>query len=175
MRRLAFLAVAIVAAWLAASAFLFVWPREDAPARADAVVVLSGGRKARLAKALELIDRDVSQVLVISDGRDPAWPEANRLCAGAAESFRVICFRADPYSTRGEAEAVAKLGRAHGWRSLLLVTSTFHVFRARMVFRRCFPGTVWAQGAKYDPLYLPRALFWETGKLAYALTFARGC
>ena len=82
-----------IAAWLAACAFLFVWPREDSPGRADAVVVLSGGRKFRLEKGLELVRADVADTLVISDGQAPGWPEANRLCAARADeagAFRVI-------------------------------------------------------------------------------------
>jgi uncharacterized SAM-binding protein YcdF (DUF218 family) len=161
--------------WLALCAFLFVWSREDEPRRADAVVVLSGGRNFRLEKGLELVRRGVSDTLVISDGRAEGWIRANRLCADGADGFRVVCFKPDPYSTQGEAEAVAQLGRRNGWRSVTLVTSTFHVFRARMLFERCFAGEVEAVGGRYKLRYLPAALFWETGKLGYALTVDRDC
>ncbi|MGH3102729.1 MAG: hypothetical protein ACRDN6_01350, partial [Gaiellaceae bacterium] len=63
------LALLALAAWLGLCAFLFLWPHEDAPRLADAVVVLSGGRKFRLEKGLELMRRNVADVLVISDGR----------------------------------------------------------------------------------------------------------
>lgn len=161
--------------WLALCAVLFVWPREDSPERADAVVVLAGGRKERLAKGLELVRQNVSDTLVISDGRAKGWPAANRLCEGAARGFRVICFRPAPYSTKGEAEAVGRLGRRNGWRSVALVTSHFHVFRARMLFERCFRGDVEAVGAPYKWRYLPSALVWETGKLTWGLTADRSC
>jgi uncharacterized SAM-binding protein YcdF (DUF218 family) len=164
-----------VASWLVLCAYLFVWPREDEPRRADAVVVLSGGRNFRLEKGLELVRRGVSDTLVISDGRAEGWIRANRLCANGANGFRVLCFKPDPYSTQGEAEAIARLGRERGWRSVAVVTSTFHVFRARMLFERCFAGEVDAVGAEYKLRYLPVALFWETGKLSYALTVERDC
>jgi uncharacterized SAM-binding protein YcdF (DUF218 family) len=164
-----------VVAWLAACAFLFVWPQEDEVSRADAVVVLSGGRKFRLEKGLELVRDGVSDTLVISDGRADDWPEANALCANGADGFRVLCFKPDPYSTQGEAQAVARLGRARGWRTVAVVTSTFHVYRARLLFERCFAGDVAAIGAEYKLRYLPLALFWETGKLAHALTVDRDC
>lgn len=167
--------VLAVALWLALCAYLFVWPREDDPRRVDAVVVLAGGRSARLEKGLELVRRGVSDMLVISDGRAEGWVRANRLCANGADSFRVLCFKPDPYSTQGEAEAIARLGRRNGWRSVAVVTSTFHVFRARMLFERCFPGEVDAVGADYKLRYLPAALFWETSKLSYALTVERDC
>jgi uncharacterized SAM-binding protein YcdF (DUF218 family) len=169
------LVVLAVVAWLAICAFLFVWPREDSPERADAVVVLSGDRDHRLPRALELMRDDIAGALVISDGRDPRWPQANRLCNGGARRFRVFCFKPKPYSTMGEAEAVARLARARGWDSLLLVTSTFHVYRARMLFERCFGGDVDAIGSRYKLRYLPSALFWETGKLVHALTVRRDC
>jgi len=171
------LAVLAVLAWLVLCGLLFVWPHDDDPKPADAVVVLSGDRKYRLDKGLELMRRDLSDTLVISDGAAPGWTRANRLCAdGRAEGFRVVCFTPDPYSTQGEAQGVARLARERGWASVAVVTSSFHVFRARRLFERCLPDDdVEVVGARYKLRYLPSALFWETGKLAYALTVDRDC
>ena len=174
-RRLALgLVLLFVVALIASSAVLFVWPGQDSPARADAVVVLAGSKKPRLDKALGLMRRGVAPVLVISDGRDPTWPEANRLCDGQA-SFRVVCFHAEPYSTRGEAETLARIARARGWRSLAVVTSTYHIRRAKLLFERCFPGRVETVGARYGLMGLPALLPSEWAKLIYALTVARDC
>src|SRR5919112_1927459 len=142
LRRLVLPALGLlIVAWLAATAVLILWPHEDSPKRANAVVVLSGGKKPRLEKALGLMRRHVAPVLVISDGWDPLWPEANLLCTGHTR-FEVVCFRPEPYSTRGEAEDVAKLAARRRWRSIVVVTSRYHVTRARMLFRRCFGGDV---------------------------------
>jgi uncharacterized SAM-binding protein YcdF (DUF218 family) len=175
VRILLALAAALVAAWLVVCGVLFVWPEDENPRRADAIVVLAGGKKHRLAKALELIDDGVSDTLVISDGYDPEWEAGNRLCAGARQDLEVICFRPVPYSTWGEAENVTALARRHSWRSLAVVTSRFHVFRARLIFERCFDGRTDAVAAPYSVLYLPRALVWETVKLTAAYTFRRDC
>ena len=172
MRR--FLVVAL-AAWLVATAFLFVWPRQDSPERADAVVVLSGSRKHRLPRALELMRSRVAPTLVISGGRLRGWHEANRLCDGERARFRVICFEPDPDSTQGEAEETARLAKRRGWDSLVVVTSHFHVTRARMLFARCFDGDVDAVGARSTSLYLPLNLLTEWGKLGYQLTVQREC
>jgi uncharacterized SAM-binding protein YcdF (DUF218 family) len=146
--RLARIALAVlVAGWLAATAFLFVWPRQDDPARADAVVVLSGARKSRLPKGLELMRAGAAPTLVISDGNAPGWREANRLC-GRQAPFRVVCFRPQPYSTHGEAADVARLARRRGWRSLVVVTSRYHVTRSRLLFRRCADADVFAATAR---------------------------
>lgn len=167
-------ALLVVAAVLAATAFLFVWPRQDSPTRADAVVVLSGGRSDRLPEALQLMRRRLAPVLIISDGRAPDWPEANRLCDGRGP-FRVICFRPDPYSTRGEAERVTRLARRYGWRSVIVVTSTYHVVRARMLFKRCYGGRVEAVGARPELLRFAQNVIQEWPKLIYELTLVRGC
>jgi uncharacterized SAM-binding protein YcdF (DUF218 family) len=167
-------AAALLAALVVSSAVLFVWPEQDSPMRADAVVVLAGAKKERLGKGLALMRRAVAPVLVISDGLDPTWPQANRLCEGHA-SFRVVCFRPVPYSTRGEAETVGRLAAARGWRSVVVVTSTYHVRRAKLLFERCVRGRVQAVGAHYAPTQLPALLPSEWAKLVYALTVARDC
>jgi hypothetical protein len=79
-------------ALVAATARLLLWPKTDSPAGADAVAVLAGGQGERLAKALELIHAGRAPTLVIANGGDPKWPEANRLCSGAS-SLEVVCFR----------------------------------------------------------------------------------
>lgn len=166
----------VVVGLLVASAVLFLWPAQSRPGRADAVVVLSGDRRYRLPRALGLLERKVAPVLVISDGLDPRWHQANRLCrAGSGSGFRVICFRPDPYSTRGEAEGIARLAAAQGWRSLVVVSSTYHLFRARLLFRRCYRGRVETAGARSSLWRLPREVAAEWVKLVYALTLERGC
>jgi uncharacterized SAM-binding protein YcdF (DUF218 family) len=126
-------------ALIVATARLLLWPETDSLARADALVVLAGGQGERLTKALELVHAGTAPALVIANGDDPRWPEANRLCSGAS-SFEVICFRPDPDSTRGEARALASLAESRGWQALVVVTSTYHVTRARLLVRRCYAG-----------------------------------
>ena len=165
----------LVAAWLVATALLFVWPRESSPKHANAVVVLSGSRTGRLDKGLALMRRRVAPVLVVSDGLDPRWPQGNRVCRDKALPYTVICFKPEPFSTRGEAEAISRLGKKRGWHSVVVVTSTYHVTRARMIFERCFTGRVQVVGAHYALRRLPVEIFSEWGKLIYALTLKRGC
>ena len=169
----------LVGAWLVACAFLFVWPRADRPPnRADAIVVLSGGLNRRLDPALELACRRVAPILAISSAfvGDP-WKKARRLCRGqeGQTRFRVLCFSATPYSTRGEARAIARLARDHGCHRVVVVTSTYHLLRARMLIRRCYPGELWVVGADSTWWKLPEEWASETGKLLVQLTLRRGC
>ena len=155
----------------AVTAYLFVWPGEDhVPAQADAVVVLSGGQDDRLPEGLRLIDAGVARTLVISDGRAEGWEQANRLCDDGA-----ICFRPDPYSTQGEARWIAREAKRRGWRSLVVVTSSYHVRRARVIVERCFDGRLTVVGS--DPPLAKRlvGIAWEWPKSAWYLTAVRGC
>jgi uncharacterized SAM-binding protein YcdF (DUF218 family) len=166
--------LALVLAFLGFSARLFVWPDTNAPLPADAVVVLAGS-KARLTKALELMRDRVGPTLVISDGLDPYWPQAVRLCRNGSRRFRVICFRPKPYNTRGEAERVARMVRTRHWRTVDVVTSTFHITRARLLFKRCVKARVRMVAAKYPLVRLPQFVASEWVKLLYAQTIKRGC
>ena len=152
---------------------LFVFPPEDNPRHADVVVVLSGSHD-RLPEGLELMRRGVAPVLVISDGAVPGWPVANRLCRGGA-SFRVVCFHPSPYSTRGEARFVARLMKRRGWKRVVVVTSRYHVLRARMDFRRCVDGNVKGVGATTSLGQWIAGAVQEWPKLGYALSLGRSC
>ncbi len=178
-RRILLALGALVGAWLVLCAVLFVWPRADEPpAKADAVVVLAGGLNSRLDPAIALMRRRIAPVLAISSAfHGDAWKKAQRLCRGdlGPTRYDVLCFTAQPYSTQGEARTVAKLARAQGWKRVVVVTSTFHITRARMLFHRCWDGKLWVVGTASPWWRLPQELADETGKLLVQLTFRRGC
>ena len=171
MRRAAVVLLVLVAAWLVACGFLFVWSHEDSVGRADAVVVLGGDAAHRVPRGLELVRSHVAPLLILSSEPGPKWARWRPLCRRAA----VVCFRADPYSTKGEAEAVARLAERRGLGSVVVVTSTYHVFRSRLLFRRCLGDRVSVVGADYDRRWLPAILPLETAKLVGAVTVKRGC
>ncbi|HEX4529040.1 MAG TPA: YdcF family protein [Acidimicrobiia bacterium] len=162
-------AVALVVALVAVNLELFVWPSATGTVRhADAVVVLAGGDGERLDQGLELAHQGVASTLVASTG-----PE--RLCR-ADEPFQVICFLPDPNNTRGEVEEVARLAQQHGWKRLVLVTSTYHVTRARLLLDRCYSGSVEVVAARPDKGFFGwlGAIAHEWGGLAEALV-RRSC
>lgn len=167
---------ALVVAWIVATLRLVFFPTEDPVGSADAVVVLSGSKHERLDRGLELMRAGVAPTLVISGGFDARQPRASRLChAGQGDGFGVVCFTPDPDSTRGEAERVGRLAEERGWRRVLVVTSRFHVTRARMLFDRCLDGDVDAVGVDYPSSSIPAAVVGEWVKLGLSLTFARSC
>lgn len=166
----------LVAAWIGASLYLFVWQPTDAPVRANAVVVLSGGGNLRLDPALALMRKHVAPLLVISGaGLDPRYKKARYLCAHHPSGFRILCFDPKPYSTRGEAHEIAKLARTRGWTQVDVVTSRYHVFRARMIIRRCYHRGLAMIGAHYKLTHLVPEILTEWVKLVYQTTIQRGC
>jgi len=180
VRRVLTALILLVGLWLVAVALLFVWPRaaQTPPSHADVVVVLSGGGNGRLDPALKLVGRGVAPVLAISSAfRDPKWKKAHALCRrrNRQTRFRVLCFEASPYSTRGEAETVARLAGRYGWHRIVVVTSTYHVTRARMLFRRCFHGSLWTVGTSAPWWELPEEWASETAKLTVQTFYERGC
>jgi uncharacterized SAM-binding protein YcdF (DUF218 family) len=156
---------------------LLVWPPgADLPERADAVAVLSGGAGDRLPEALALMRRDLAPVLVIPNGTDPKWDDANRLC-GQHEPFVVVCPRPEPDTTRGEAATIDALAFRRDWDHVVVVTSRYHVLRARVLLPRCAGSKISVVGSDPDsgPLTWARHLAHEWLGLVDAVVLDRGC
>lgn len=148
--------------------YLFVLPHDDKPVRADAVVVLAGTAQ-RLPVGQRLVRQGFAPLLVVSLSKPPA-PEQVTACAHGA-----LCFRAHPFSTRGEARAIGRLAARRGWHTVDVVTSKFHDFRARILIRRCYHGALRMIGAPQSTMHLPIDIAKESAKLVYQEVFARGC
>jgi uncharacterized SAM-binding protein YcdF (DUF218 family) len=161
--------------WGIAAAVLVQAPT-DPSHPAAALVVFAGGRGERLSKAVRLLQQNTAPILVISNGRDARWPAANRLCA-SRQRFEVLCPQPHPDTTRGEARMVRDLATQRGWRSVVVVTSTYHARRARLLVRRCFDGQLQVVAA---PPHEPWFRTWaranaELAGLVRGLVTARDC
>jgi uncharacterized SAM-binding protein YcdF (DUF218 family) len=159
--------VAVLAVgWLVAGYLVIGSPAMDRPATADAIVVLgSPTAQDRLTTARRLVDAGVSRNLVISLFAEDQPLTQQRYCAAPLGGFEVFCFRPDPATTRGEAEYVASLATQHGWHSIVVVTSTYHVSRARLIFQRCFDGRLQMVGTSHGM---------SVGKWAYEFLYQTG-
>ena len=161
----------IVVLFLAATARLFVWPPIDAPAKVDAVVALGGDPGQRRAyKAIALAQEGYAPTAVISLGGIHEAP-----CPPAAGRVEVVCFRANPLDTRGEAEFVAHLAARRHWRSMIVVPEKSQATRARLLFKRCtsvpmriVPVTDPGSRLAFDVVY-------EWGALLKAIVLVRSC
>jgi len=168
VRTVLVVAVVLLAAAVAVNLRLFVWPSTDEVEPADAVVVLAGGDGERLERGLELVREGVAPTLALSFGPD-------RLC-GEPQPFDVLCFTPSPENTRGEAETIARIASEQGWSNVVLVTSTSHVTRARLLLERCYSGTLQVTDAtpRDDLPGWLGAIAHEWGGLAEALV-SRSC
>jgi uncharacterized SAM-binding protein YcdF (DUF218 family) len=148
--------------------------REDdpLPPKADAIVVLAGSDR-RLPAAQALLGGGLAPTLVVSADRSGHDERRVRLCRNPPEG--VICIHAEPFSTVGEAAAVRELARRNDWKSIILVTSRYHMFRASRIFRRCIDARIAEHGVDEpwwrDGIAVP--LEWL--KLGIAETIRRNC
>ncbi|WP_460699899.1 YdcF family protein [Nocardia thraciensis] len=127
--------VGVVALWP-----VYVRPRVDEPARADAILVLGGAHDGREELGLRLAREGYAPVVVFSDPYEHS-PRMNRICHGGY-SFRVECFDPEPRTTRGEGRELAARARAEGWQRVIVVTWTPHISRARYVLGQCWGGDI---------------------------------
>ena len=164
---------ALLVAAAATLGAMVVWPAMRQPGSVDAVVLLSGDG-ARLPGALRLMEGGVARTLVFVGQPDISATAA--LCS-EPQSFEVACLRPSPDTTRTEARATGALARSRGWTSIVLVTSRYHATRARLLFRRCFDGTVDVVGdpPAYGAAFALRQIAHEWLGLVHASILARGC
>ena len=162
-------------AWAVLAAVLFLWPPRHVPQHADAVIVLAGARGPRLTRGLALVRQGVAPGARRLGRLEPDLGRRQTASAPAGPApVTVLCFHPVPYSTRGEARAVARLAANHHWTSVLVVTSRYHIARAGILFDRCFDGAVYTAAAEQSFVSRLTAAPLETLKLAYAYLH-QGC
>jgi uncharacterized SAM-binding protein YcdF (DUF218 family) len=140
------------------------------------VVALAGGGGDRLPAAISLVEAGIAPMLVVSAAHDLDQQAAARLRASTC-SFDVIWVRPFPESTVGEARMIRRLAEANRWGRVVVVTSRYHVARARLLIKRCVRQEVLIVPS------IPRESVWgwaghlvhECGGLIYALFVDRRC
>lgn len=164
--------VVLVLLFTAATMYFFVWPDlPPLPARADAIIEL-GGPGDRDEPSLALARAGRAPVLVQSTV--PAEAGTNR-CLPPVPDVTIMCFHADPNTTRGEARAIGELAKKHGWRSIILVTSPDHALRARWRVSRCFAGEIHVSTSPLPGWYWFRQVPYQWGASVKGLLFERAC
>lgn len=147
----------------------------DAPF-ADGPVVVLGGSPERLETARPMAVADdgaVDRELVLSASAADEWEADGRSC----DEPLVHCVMPDPPTTWGEAQTTAALARERGWSNATVVTSDWHVARARLVFRRCIDAeiAVVAAPTDHDPPYATYLAVREGLEYAASFVLYRGC
>jgi uncharacterized SAM-binding protein YcdF (DUF218 family) len=145
------LVVIVLLGWLAACFVLVGHPRLDRPSRVDAILALGPPDvDGRAEQAYALAKAGYADTVVLSVG----WQRGlltRSACQQPNPDFKVICFVPEPGTTQGEAREIGRLAAAHHWNSVIVVTSTYHASRARMIVSRCLPGRVLMIAAPGQP------------------------
>jgi uncharacterized SAM-binding protein YcdF (DUF218 family) len=165
--------VVVLAGVSVVTGHLFVWPDlPPVPQRADVIVQLGGpGDRRFVALNLARQGRAPLVAISVSDAEvDTSWCRAGRL-----RGVPVVCFHSEPFTTRGEARAVARMAGQHGWHSVILVTTPDQASRAILRVSRCYDGKIFVATARL-PWYLwPTQIVYQWGATAKAYTFETSC
>lgn len=160
----------LVVFFVLATARLFVFPRRDAPARVDAIVMFAGST-GRIELAVALARAGYAPVLAVSQ------PTPGDICPpNTIPNVQVVCFHPKPLTTQGEARWTGQAAAAHGWHSILVITSTTQDLRARLRLSRCYHGDVRVMGV--DPVNRAAWAYmitYEWAAMVKALVFQTSC
>jgi uncharacterized SAM-binding protein YcdF (DUF218 family) len=106
----------------------------------------------------------------------PDLAQVFELCKGG-QPFEVVCLRPEPDSTRAEARAAGSLVADRRWKRVLVVTTTYHVTRSRLLFSRCTDADVKVTGATppYGRRMRARQVFREWLAVGYSISLVRRC
>jgi uncharacterized SAM-binding protein YcdF (DUF218 family) len=163
--------VLVVVVFPIATARLFIWPPTDSPTKVGAVVALGGDTgQLREKKAIELAQAGYAPVAVISLGGQKPVP-----CPKPVPKVSIVCFRADPLDTRGEAEFVSRLAAERHWSRIIVVSERSQATRARMLFKRCTTIPLDMVPVQDPSSNLPYDVLYEWGALTKALVVNRSC
>lgn len=141
------------------------------PARADAVVALTGPSAERVNAAIRLLEQDKGARLLISGvNREVRRQELRALTPGSNRLFNCcvdLGFEAE--NTVGNAQEIAAWVRSKGYDDLIVVTSDYHMPRALLEIRGAAPGVRLQSYAVSTPS-LDNARWWRAAVTARRMT-----
>jgi len=118
-------------------------PAEDPPV-ADGVVALTGGQDQRIAAGIALLEEGKAKRMLISGVSRQVTRGELQTLTGADKPIYDCCvdlgFTAA--NTIGNARETAQWARGKGYRTLILVTSDYHMPRARLELKGAMPEAV---------------------------------
>jgi uncharacterized SAM-binding protein YcdF (DUF218 family) len=144
LARVLLLAVALVAVVIAVDFSRFVWivttAAPPADARADGIVVLTGGAE-RIPNGIALLAAGRASRMLISGVNPQVSEAAVARDKPSLAAFNGCCvdFGREAADTIGNAAEARKWVEAHGFRSVMVVTSAYHIPRSLAEFAEALP------------------------------------
>ncbi len=131
--------------------FLDRWGQPDRAQKADAIIVLgafvdkkgraSASLRGRALHAAALYRRGLAPKIITTGGVGANWPAEARASASVARQNGVpasgVLSEETSTSTWENAANAAEICRAHGWKSVIVVSEPFHLWRATRNFEKC--------------------------------------
>lgn len=143
----------------------------DEPARADAIVALTGPSAERVNAAVRLLEQDKGKRLLISGvNREVRRQELRALTPGSNRLFNCcvdLGFEAE--DTSGNAREIAAWAETKGYDSLIVVTSDYHMPRSLVEIRSAAPGVTLTPYAVSTPS-LDDSRWWKAAVTARRMT-----
>jgi uncharacterized SAM-binding protein YcdF (DUF218 family) len=144
--------------------FAVMLPRPAALEQTDAIVVLTGGPK-RIERGLELMEqRQAKRMLVSGVARTVRRPELAAQYGYAPLFECCIDLGRESVDTRSNADEVARWVEKNKFRTVRLVTTDWHMPRARFEARRQLGGSITVLGDAVESNPSFRQLFMEYNK-----------
>ena len=119
----------------------------DPPHKADAIAVLSGGGEPRLQEAARLYkDKFAPYIILTETGLvtekfgSLSSIEKGQLVDMGVQPRDIFITQIEVDSTVDEAHAIRKFLNTSGYKSVIIVTDTFHSMRAHVIFEDSFTG-----------------------------------
>ncbi|HUO89264.1 MAG TPA: YdcF family protein [Rhizomicrobium sp.] len=138
--------------------------RPNGPLKADAIVALTGG-DARLGAAVALLEHGIGKRLLITGVNKTLTKDTLKSLAHGGKRFDCctdIGYAAE--DTYGNAEEAAAWTSEHHYRSLIIVTASYHMPRSIRLFRSLMPRVRLVQ-YPVEPEGASRAAWWHPGML----------
>ncbi|MDP2116557.1 MAG: YdcF family protein [Brevundimonas sp.] len=141
------------------------------PARADAIVALTGPSAERVNAAVRLLEQDKGQRVLISGvNREVRRQELRALTPGSTRLFNCcVDLGFEARDTVGNAQEIAAWADSKGYDSLIVVTSDYHMPRALTEIRAAAPGVALTPYAIETPS-LDDTRWWKAAVTARRMT-----
>jgi len=153
---------------------------------ADAIAILSGGGTPRLEEGARLYQNHLAPAIILTDTGyiTPKYGslssiEKNQLVDMGVQPRDILITEVHVDSTADEARAIRKLLNTRGFKSVIIVTDTFHSMRTHLIFDDDFKGndlTVYIHPLEDDwfnaATWWTSIAGWQTTLLEYSKLFA---